>query len=136
MVNRTILVGFLGKDPELRTIESGNKVANFSLATSENYKDKSGEWQEKTEWHNITAWGNLADRAERLHKGDKIYLEGKLSTRSWDDKDGNKRYKTEVVASYFRIVTKRDAGPDVEVRGATTANPQTGKKGGPDDLPF
>ena len=135
MVNRTIFVGFLGKDPESRTIENGNKVANFSLATSENYKDKSGEWQEKTEWHNITAWGNLADRAERLHKGDKIYLEGKLSTRSWDDKDGNKRYKTEVVASYFRIVTKRDAGPNVEVKQPYKVVDEPDNTNG-DDLPF
>ena len=107
MVNEVLLIGNLGKNPETRTLESGNKVANFSMATSESYRDKSGEWQEKTEWHNIQTWGKLAERVEStLSKGATIYLKGKLSTRKWQDKAGNDRYTTEVVASYFRIINK------------------------------
>ena len=112
MVNRVILIGNLGKDPEVRRLENGAAVAKFSLATNENYKDKSGEWQTQTEWHNIVAWRNLAERAETsLKKGMTLYVEGKLSTRSWQDQDGNTRYTTEVVANYFRILNKKEAGP-------------------------
>lgn len=109
MINKVILIGNLGKDPETKTLDNGTELARFSLATSENYKDKNGEWQQKTEWHNITAWGNLAGRAFKLAKGDMIYLEGKLQTRSWQDKDGNKRYSTEINCSYFRKLNKAEA---------------------------
>lgn len=131
MVNRTILVGNLGKDPELKTLENGAKVANFSLATSESYKDKNGDWQQKTEWHDITAWRDLAERAERsLSKGATIYLEGKLSTRKWQDKDGNKRNRTEVVASYFRIINRSE-----KPNSSQQLNPDpSGAEG--DNLPF
>ena len=92
MVNKVILIGNLGKDPEIRKLESGATVARFSLATNENYKDKSGEWQTQTEWHDVVLWRNLAERAENsLKKGFMIYLEGKLTTRSWEDQEGNKR---------------------------------------------
>ena len=84
MLNRVMLIGNLGADPEIKHLESGTSVANFSLATSESYKDKSGEWQDKTEWHNIVAWGKAADRTEKLKKGQRIYLEGKLTTESWE----------------------------------------------------
>ena len=109
MVNKVILIGNLGKDPEIRRLESGAAVARFSLATNENYKDKSGEWQTQTEWHDVVLWRNLAERAESfLKKGYMIYLEGKLTTRSWEDQEGNKRRTTEVVGSYFRNLTKKE----------------------------
>lgn len=111
MVNRVILIGNLGRDPEVRRLENGAVVAKFSVATNENYKDKGGEWQTQTEWHDVVVWRNLAERAEsQLKKGAQIYLEGKLTHRSWQDKDGNNRRTTEVVASYFRMIGRRDGG--------------------------
>ncbi|HWR35089.1 MAG TPA: single-stranded DNA-binding protein [Clostridia bacterium] len=100
-VNKVILIGNLGKDPEVKFTGQGTAVANFSIATSENFKDKSGEWQERTEWHNIVVWARLAEIArDYLKKGNKVYIEGRLQTRSWDDKQtGAKRYTTEVVAN-------------------------------------
>lgn len=95
-VNKVILVGNLGKDPEVRTLENGRKVANFSLATSESYKDRNGERVERTEWHNIVFWGPVADVIERyVKKGSKLYVEGKLRTRSYEQ-DGVKKYITEI----------------------------------------
>lgn len=109
MINKVTLVGNLGRDPELRRLESGAAVAQFSIATTENYKDRNGEWQSQTEWHDIVLWRNLAERAEsQLKKGMLIYLEGKLSTRKWEDKDGNPRKTTEVIGSYLRILNRRE----------------------------
>lgn len=109
MVNRVILIGNLGKDPEVRRLENGAVVAKFSVATNENYRDKGGEWQTQTEWHDVVVWRNLAERAEsQLKKGSQVYLEGKLTHRTWQDKDGNNRRTTEVVASYFRMLGRRD----------------------------
>ena len=108
-VNKVILVGNLGKDPELRYTSSGTAVATFSLATSERYKDRNGEQQEKTEWHNIVAWRNLAEICGKyLHKGKQIYIEGRIQTRSYDDRDGNKRYITEIVADQMQMLGSRD----------------------------
>ena len=97
-VNKVILVGRLGKDPEVRFTSGGKAVANFSLATDESYKDAQGEKQKKTEWHNIVVWGNSVEAfvQKYLHKGDMVYVEGKLQTRSWEDKEGNKKYTTEI----------------------------------------
>ena len=96
-VNKVILVGRLGADPEVRYTSSGTAVAKFNLATSENWKDKDGSKQEKTEWHRVVAFGKLGEICgEYLSKGKQVYVEGKLQTRSWDDKDGNKKYTTEV----------------------------------------
>jgi single-strand DNA-binding protein len=107
-INKVILVGNLGKDPELRYTPSGAAVATFSLATSERYKDKSGEMQEKTEWHNIVAWRQLAEICGKyLHKGKQVYIEGKIQTRSYDDRDGNKRYITEIVADQMQMLGGR-----------------------------
>ena len=104
-VNKVILVGNLGKDPELRYTPSGAAVATFSLATSERYKDRNGETQEKTEWHNIVAWRQLAEICGKyLHKGKQIYIEGRIQTRSYDDRDGNKRYITEIVADQMQML--------------------------------
>lgn len=94
-----ILIGNLGKDPEIRNLEGGVKVANFSLATTETYKGKNGEKVDSTEWHNIVLWRGLAEVAESfLKKGNTVFIEGKIRTREWTDKDGNKRYTTEIVA--------------------------------------
>jgi single-strand DNA-binding protein len=99
-VNKVILVGRLGQDVQVNTTGSGKSVANFSVATEEKYTDGQGVAQKRTDWHAVVAWGKTGQLAfEYLHKGSLVYIEGKLTTRSWDDKDGNKKYKTEVVAS-------------------------------------
>ena len=108
MINKVTLIGNLGKDPEVRRLESGSVVAKFSVATNENYKDKSGEWQTITEWHNVVAWRALAERAERdLKKGGMVYVEGKLTTRKWQDKEGNDRYNTDIVALQIRSLERK-----------------------------
>ncbi len=112
-VNKVILVGRLGKDPEVRHLESGAAVANFSMATSETYKDRTtGERKEQTEWHNVVLWRGLAEVAEKyLKKGDMIYVEGKLRTRSWE-KDGVTRYTTEIVGDNMTMLSGRQSGGD------------------------
>jgi single-strand DNA-binding protein len=113
-VNKVILVGRLGKDPELRYTPSGTAVATFSLATDESFKDRNGDKQQRTEWHNIVIWRQLAEICGKyLHKGKQIYLEGKIQTRSYD-RDGNKRYITEIVADQMQMLGSRGdsaAGP-------------------------
>lgn len=111
-VNKVILVGNLGKDPEVKYTPSGVPVAKFSLATNERYKDKSGEWQDRTEWHNIVAWQRLAEIVgEYVKKGSKIYIEGRLQTSSWEDKQsGEKKYRTEIVASDLVLLGGRGEG--------------------------
>lgn len=110
MVNKVILIGNLGRDPEVRSLENGVMVAKFPVATNESYRDKNGEWQQLTEWHDVVAWRYLAERAERdLKKGSAVYIEGKLTHRKWQDQEGNNRKTTEVVASYFRILNRRDS---------------------------
>jgi single-strand DNA-binding protein len=111
-VNKVILVGNLGKDPEVKFTPSGVPVAKFSLATNERYKDKGGEWQDRTEWHNIVAWQRLAEIVgEYVKKGSKIYIEGRLQTSSWEDKQsGEKKYRTEVVASDLVLLGGRGEG--------------------------
>ena len=120
MINRVTLIGNLGKDPELKTLESGAAVARFSLATSESYRDKEGNWQESTEWHEIVVWRQLAERAVAgLKKGDTIFLEGKLTSRTWQDQNGTNHRTTEVVANYFRKIIRRDSdtsNPDQKVQ--------------------
>lgn len=131
-VNKVILVGNLGKDPEVRYLEGGVAVANFSLATSETYKDKSGQKNEQTEWHNIVVWRGLAEVAEKyLKKGMTVYVEGKLRTRSWDDKEGTKRYTTEIVADNLVMLGKKEAGSTGANEEQNTFTNKTG-----DDLPF
>ena len=105
-VNKVILIGNLGKDPEVKTIPSGKCVANFSIATSETWTDKNtGEKKEQTEWHNIVAWGRLGEICgEYLRKGTQVYIEGSLQTRKWEDKEGNPRYTTEVVAYKMQML--------------------------------
>lgn len=122
MINKVTLIGNLGKDPEVRRLESGSVVAKFSVATNENYKDKSGEWQNITEWHNVVAWRALAERAERdLKKGGMVYVEGKLTTRKWQDKDGNDRYNTDVVALQLRSLERRPSSGENSSNNFPTA---------------
>jgi len=107
-INKAILVGNLGKDPELRYTASGQAVATFSLATTEKFKNKGGEQQERTEWHNIVAWGPLAEICGKyLVKGKQVYVEGRIQSRSYDDRDGNKRYITEIVISDMQMLGGR-----------------------------
>ena len=116
-INKVILVGNLGKDPEVRTLENGAKVANFTLATSESYKNKEGQRVTQTEWHNIVLWRGLAEIAERyLHKGNQVYIEGKIRSRTWDDKDGVKRYTTEILGDNLTMLGGRRDSDDGEVR--------------------
>jgi single-strand DNA-binding protein len=118
-VNKVILVGNLGKDPEIRHLEGGNSVANFTLATNDFYKDKQGTRVERTEWHNISAWRGLAELAEKyLKKGSQVYVEGKLRTRQYQDKDQQTRYITEIIADEISLLGNRGTG-------ASTASPST-----------
>ena len=144
-VNKVILIGNLGKDPEVRHLENGAAVANFSIATSENYKDrKTGEKVSQTEWHNIVAWRGLAEIAEKyLKKGAKVYIEGKLKTRTWQDKDGNNRYSTEVITDNLTMLgstLESMASSNQEKPTENESKPSTEKEfSSPDendDLPF
>jgi len=108
-VNKVILLSNLGKDPEVRYTAGGTPVASFSLATTEKFKSKTGEWEEKTEWHNITLWAKLAELAgEFLSKGKSVYIEGRLSTRRLKDKDGKDRYTTEIVGEKMQLLSPKD----------------------------
>tara|TARA_Y100000766_G_scaffold282871_1_gene297115 strand:- start:1740 stop:2168 length:429 start_codon:yes stop_codon:yes gene_type:complete len=139
-VNKVILVGNLGKDPEVRHLENGTAVANFPIATSESYKDKEGNRVDQTEWHNVVVWRKLAEIAESyLKKGSQIYLEGKLRTRSWEDQQGNKKYSTEVVADTFTMLGKKEGPQNSQNSFTPTNNPTTSKQDKieeEDDLPF
>ncbi len=119
-VNKVILIGNLGKDPEVKYTPSGVPVAKFSIATNERFKDKAGEWQDRTEWHNIVAWQRLAEIiGEYVKKGSKIYIEGKLQTSSWEDKQsGEKKYRTEIVAQELVLLGGRGEGDSGPSRGA------------------
>jgi single-strand DNA-binding protein len=147
-VNKVILVGRLGKEPEVRNLENGAAVANFTIATSESYKDKTtGEKKEVTEWHNVVLWRGLAEIAQKyLHKGDLVYIEGKLRTRSWE-KDGVTRYTTEIVGDNMNMLGSRggsggggsSSGGDYGSRSTERAS--AGSYSAPpdnstDDLPF
>jgi len=140
-INKAILIGNLGKDPELRYTASGTAVASFSLATTERFKNRNGEQQERTEWHNIVAWANLADICGKyLTKGRQVYIEGRIQSRSYDDRDGNKRYITEIVASEMKMLGRpgesSGQGPQ-----PTRQDDQDSGNSGPtfnpdDDIPF
>lgn len=144
-VNKVILVGRLGKDPEVRNLDNGATVANFSVATSESYKDRNtGEKKEITEWHNVVLWRGLAEVAQRyLHKGDMIYVEGKLRTRSWE-KDGVTRYTTEVVGDNMTMLSSRSGGASqssemssaAQDRGSQEPFRAPADNSSTDDLPF
>ena len=105
-----MLIGNLGKDPEVKTLDNGAKIATFPLATTETYKDRDGNKQSRTEWHNIVLWRGLADVAELYcRKGGQVYIEGRLSTRKWDDKDGHTRYTTEIIGDNMVLLSRSDS---------------------------
>ena len=144
-INKVILVGHLGRDPEMRYSQSGVAVCSFSLATSESYKDRTtGERVTSTEWHNIILWRGLAETAEKfLRKGSQVYIDGKLRTRKWEDKQGMTRYTTEIVGDTMQMLDKKDsssapaasqsAAPAQPAQSATPAQPAAPES---DDLPF
>jgi len=145
MVNKVILIGNLGRDPEVRTTTSGQNVASFTLATSRKWRDRDGNRQEQTEWHNIVVWGKQAETASQyLTKGRQVYVEGRLQTRSWEDKtSGEKRYRTEVVCENFQMLAGGRGGDgaaahrDEPAHDDAQAAPFGGGAGmGDDDIPF
>lgn len=141
-LNKVQLIGHLGADPELRYTEGNVPVVSFNVATNESYKDQNGNLVDRTEWHRIVAWRKLAELlGEYLRKGSKVYLEGKLQTRQWDDKDGNKRYTTEVVVSEFVFLDSKGSGGGergASGPGTPPVPPEPASGGGKedDDLPF
>lgn len=147
-VNKVILIGRLGRDPEMRYTSSGTAVVNFSLATNHFMKDQDGNNNEQTEWHNVVAFGRVAEVAgEYLSKGRLVYVEGRLQTRSWDDQNGQKRYKTEIVCSNLQLLGGKGesgSGPEDEMsepeatadQSKTDEEPATAKAEEEDDLPF
>ena len=141
-VNKAILVGRLGRDPETRYTSGGQAVCNFTLATDETYKDRAGERQKRTEWHRIVVWGKLAEICQQyLKKGSQIFIEGRIQTRQWDDREGNKRTTTEIVGNVMRMLTPRGeapaaaAEPEPTVGGAVDES-QAGPEISDEDIPF
>ena len=140
-INKAILIGRLGADPEVRYTPSGVAVANFNIATSEEWKDKeTGEKKERTEWHRIVVWSKLGELCgEYLSKGRQVYIEGRIQTRSWDDRDGNKRYTTEIIATDVQFLGGREAAPDSKAAGGASASDFAGapiQAPEDDDIPF
>jgi single-strand DNA-binding protein len=145
-VNRVILVGRLGKDPEIRSLPSGTSVTKFSLATDEKFTDKSGQKQERTEWHNVVAWGKLAEICgQYLRKGKLVYIDGSIRTESWDDKEtGVKKYRTEIIAKEMQMLEKKgdDEGGGYTGGGGYTRKPASagapagGEIEDDDEVPF
>ena len=140
-LNKVQLIGNLGRDPELRYTKSGQAVANFTVATNESWTNKSGEREERTEWHRVVAWARLAEiSGEYLSKGRQVYIEGRLQTREWEDKEGNKRYTTEIKADRMLMLGGRGGGSGGEASGGFSDEPgPTGPPQGPeggDDIPF
>ncbi len=141
-LNKVILIGNLGRDPELRYTQSGQAVANFTLATTESITKRDGEREDRTEWHRIVAWGKLAEICgEYLSKGRQIYVEGRIQTREWEDKEGNKRWTTEIVARNMQMLGRRSEGTDAGDPGEP-GEPSSGSSGpaevsgNGDDIPF
>jgi len=139
-VNKVILLGNLGRDPEVRRSQSGNAVANFTLATNESWNNKDGQKEERTEWHRVVVFGKLAEICgQYLQKGKQVYIEGRLQTRSWEDRDGNKRYTTEVVASNMVMLSRSGMGggdsmaPPIDPDSYESSRPSAPPD---DDIPF
>jgi single-strand DNA-binding protein len=139
-VNKVILIGNLGKDPEVRHTTSGAAVANFSIATNEAWNNREGQREERTEWHRVVAFGKLAEICgQYLKRGKQVYIEGRLQTRSWDDRDGNKRYTTEIVAATMTMLGRAGEGPSDSYAPPIAEDPFPGaSSSGPedDDIPF
>lgn len=143
-VNRVMLIGNLGKDPDIQFLEGNIGVAKFSLATTETYKDRSGKLISQTEWHTVVLWRGLAELAQKyLHRGSLVYIEGRLKTRSWEDKDGNKKFATEIVGDNLIMLDKRNEGgqtPGIDslenMGHPDTELPPNPEEGGDERLPF
>jgi single-strand DNA-binding protein len=142
-VNKVILVGRLGKDPEVRYSNNGNAVTSFTLATSRVYKDKEGKKIDDTEWHKTVSFGRTAEVCgEYLHKGSLVYIEGRIQTRSWDDKDGNKRWTTEIIIEQMRMLGSKSDSQGGSQGGSSEGNDRPQDHGNPtndfpdDDVPF
>lgn len=139
MLNKVMIIGNLGRDPEVRTTPSGQNVANFTVATNRKWKDRDGNLQEKTEWHQVVCWGRQAEIAgQYLNKGKLIYVEGRLETRSWDDKThGDKRYRTEIICDNFQMLGKRgDSYDGGQGGGGGQSQDSGGGSSFDDDIPF
>ena len=140
MINKVILIGRLGKDPELRSTPSGTTVAKFTIATDERFTDRSGEKQERTEWHNIVAWDKLADICgQYLKKGKLVYIEGRIHTDSWDDKEtGQKKYRTEIVANTMKMLDRKgdDEAGSYASAGSRRPSAAVGQINDDEDVPF
>lgn len=139
-VNKVIVIGNLGQDPDTRYMPSGSAVTNLRIATNESWKDKqTGEQKDRTEWHSVAMFGRLAEiAAEYLRKGSQVYIEGKLRTRKWQDKDGNDRYTTEIIADEMQMLGGRSGGgaPAVSESASASAPPQPAGDDFDDDIPF
>lgn len=134
-VNKVLLIGHLGSDPELKHTSSNRAVCNMNIATNESFKGKGGERQERTEWHRVTVWGDQAEHCSKyLEKGRSVYVEGRLQTRSWEDKDGKKRYSTDIVAD--RVVFLGGEGTGKPKGQQSRAKHREDDAGPPDDDPF
>jgi single-strand DNA-binding protein len=135
-LNKCMIIGNLGRDPEMRYTPSGQAVTQFTVATNRNYRDQQGEWQSETEWFRVVVWGQQAERtAERLRKGHKVYVEGRIQTRQWEDQTGNKRYTTELIANQVSSLERRDRDedapfPDDRPGGGGPGGPSSGGPGG------
>ena len=136
-LNKVMLIGNVGKDPEIRHLENGVAVVTLPIATSERFKDRTGEVKEQTEWHNVVFWRNLAEIVEKhVRKGSQVFIEGRLRTRQWEDQNGQKRYATEIVADTMRLLGRRPEGQDSNRTTSTaTASPEIDSIEG-EDLPF
>lgn len=153
-LNKCMIIGNLGRDPEMRYTPSGQAVTQFTVATNRNYRDQQGEWQSETEWFRVVVWGQQAERtAERLRKGNKVYVEGRIQTRQWEDQTGNKRYTTELIANQVSSLERRDRDEDTPfpddrpgggpssggapaTGGGSQRPPSSGGEDDFDDLPF
>ena len=142
-LNKVMLIGNVGKDPEPRHLENGTMLVTIAVATTERYKDRNGEVKEQTEWHNVVCWRNLAEIVEKyVRKGTQVYVEGKLRSRSWEDQNGQKRYVTEVMADVLRLLGRRPEQPTGVISSVAPAqkpapaDPMEGIEAPLDDLPF
>lgn len=141
MINKAILLGNVGQDPEVRTTQSGQSVATIRFATSEKVKDKDGNWNERTEWHTVVAWGKLAEIVQKYApKGKQLYIEGRLQTRKWQDKNGQDRYSTEIVAETIKLLGGNGGGnhatPHDNAASPNTSNASSSAPFDDEDIPF
>lgn len=141
MLNKVMLIGNLGRDPEIRYTQGGTAVATFTVATTEKFKGKDGQMQDQTEWHRVVAWSRLAEICgEYLHKGSKVYIEGKLQTRKWTDQNGNEKYTTEIIAREMKMLSPRGSSDQDSYGGygdpSFPDTPPQGMMGTGEDVPF